>query len=134
VVDPSMFSTNGGPSNAERMHRAGLEGLRRGDNRRVGQLGAMGGWDPIAAIVTMAGSVCFRYKGVKAAAFTDVRELYPGHIVGHRTGFCRDADNLIRRHEQEIGLIVDEPSNQPRARNSVDDRTFSGDPLHDVDS
>jgi len=45
VVDPSMFAQSGGPSLAERMVKAGLSGLRRGDNRRVAQMGAMGGWD-----------------------------------------------------------------------------------------
>lgn len=45
VVDPSMFDTNGGPSLAERMIKAGLRGLRKGDNKRIGVKGAMGGWD-----------------------------------------------------------------------------------------
>ena len=40
---------SGGPSLAERMRRVGLEGTRRGDNRRVGQAGAMGGWDQMRA-------------------------------------------------------------------------------------
>jgi Phage terminase large subunit len=45
VVDPSMFAQSGGPSLAERMSKAGLSDLRRGDNRRVAQRGFMGGWD-----------------------------------------------------------------------------------------
>ena len=49
VLDPSMFAQSGGPSFHERMMRVGLEGCRRGDNRRVGQAGAMGGWDQMRA-------------------------------------------------------------------------------------
>lgn len=45
VLDPSMFRQDGGPSHAERMMKAGLNGLRPGDNARVGKNGAMGGWD-----------------------------------------------------------------------------------------
>ena len=44
-----MFSESGGPSLAERMIRAGLVGVRRGDNRRIAQAGAMGGWDQMRA-------------------------------------------------------------------------------------
>jgi len=49
VVDPSVFRQDGGPSIAERMIRAGLSGLRPGDNTRVPQRGAMGGWDQVRA-------------------------------------------------------------------------------------
>jgi hypothetical protein len=49
VCDPSIFAQSGGTSLAERMWKAGLQGLRRGDNRRVGQLGALGGWDQMRA-------------------------------------------------------------------------------------
>jgi hypothetical protein len=44
VADPSIFSSDGGPSLAERM--APICGLwRRADNARVGRNGALGGWD-----------------------------------------------------------------------------------------
>lgn len=45
VADPSMWRQDGGPSHAERMLIAGLGGMRPGDNTRVAQRGAMGGWD-----------------------------------------------------------------------------------------
>jgi hypothetical protein len=47
VLDPSAFSTDGGPSIAERLMKgAGSKVLvRPADNRRVGIRGAMGGWD-----------------------------------------------------------------------------------------
>jgi len=46
VADPSMFSEDGGPSHAERMARAGVR-FRQADNRRVGRLGHIGGWDQL---------------------------------------------------------------------------------------
>ncbi len=51
VLDPSAFSQDGGPSIAERMARAtdGSVWFKRGDNRRVGLRGAMGGWDQVRA-------------------------------------------------------------------------------------
>ena len=44
VLDPSAFSEDGGPSIAERMYKLGLA-LRPADNKRIGKLGALGGWD-----------------------------------------------------------------------------------------
>jgi hypothetical protein len=47
VLDPAAFSVDGGPSIAERMakHTDGGVWFKRADNRRVGTLGALGGWD-----------------------------------------------------------------------------------------
>jgi hypothetical protein len=44
VLDPSAFAQDGGPSIAERMMARGVA-FRRADNKRVSQLGALGGWD-----------------------------------------------------------------------------------------
>lgn len=44
TADPSIFAQDGGPSIAERMLNAGVL-TTRADNRRVGKLGALGGWD-----------------------------------------------------------------------------------------
>jgi putative ABC transport system substrate-binding protein len=44
VLDPSAFAESGGPSIAERMAVCGVW-FKPADNRRVSQLGAMGGWD-----------------------------------------------------------------------------------------
>lgn len=44
VADPSIFQQNGGPSIAERMMPLKVY-WKPGDNRRIGQAGAMGGWD-----------------------------------------------------------------------------------------
>ena len=51
VLDPAAFSQDGGPSIAERIYRgSGNKVLfRRADNRRVPQMGAMGGWDQLRA-------------------------------------------------------------------------------------
>lgn len=49
VLDPSAFKVDGGPSNAERMAEAtdGKVLFRRADNKRLGQDGAMAGWDVV---------------------------------------------------------------------------------------
>lgn len=45
-IDPSTFATNGGPSIAEEMARAGVW-WKRADNRRVAGQGPTGGWDQV---------------------------------------------------------------------------------------
>lgn len=51
VLDPAAFAQDGGPSINERIYTAsgGRVSFRRADNRRVGKLGAMGGWDQVRA-------------------------------------------------------------------------------------
>lgn len=46
VADPAIFSSDGGPSIAERMGRAGVT-FKPADNARVARLGALGGWDQV---------------------------------------------------------------------------------------
>jgi hypothetical protein len=48
VADPSIFAMDGGPSIAERMSIRGIQ-FRPADNKRVSQMGAMGGWDQMRA-------------------------------------------------------------------------------------
>jgi len=48
VADPAIFSSDGGPSIAERMGRCGAY-FRPADNARVTRGGAMGGWDQLRA-------------------------------------------------------------------------------------
>ncbi len=48
VLDPSAFSSDGGPSIAERMAKRGIF-FRRADNKRVAARGALGGWDQVRA-------------------------------------------------------------------------------------
>jgi len=51
VIDPAAFARDGGPSIAERMavHTKGKVVWREADNKRVGKLGAIGGWDQMRA-------------------------------------------------------------------------------------
>lgn len=48
VLDPACFSSDGGPSIAERMQRRKVT-FRRADNKRTAERGAMGGWDQVRA-------------------------------------------------------------------------------------
>jgi hypothetical protein len=48
VIDPAAFAQDGGPSIAERMAKCGAI-FRRADNTRVGQRGALSGWDHVRA-------------------------------------------------------------------------------------
>jgi len=45
VADPAIFAKDGGPSIMERLMEGGVKNIRRADNRRVSNRGAMGGWD-----------------------------------------------------------------------------------------
>ena len=47
VADPAIFTSDGGPSIAERMHKAAKVLFRPADNARVARSGAMGGWDQV---------------------------------------------------------------------------------------
>lgn len=51
VLDPAAFTQDGGPSIAERIYRGSDNRVqfRRADNKRVGRLGALGGWDQLRA-------------------------------------------------------------------------------------
>lgn len=51
VADPAIFASDGGPSIAERMFKAGVT-WRRADNARVSRAGALGGWDQMRARIT----------------------------------------------------------------------------------
>jgi hypothetical protein len=48
VIDPAAAASDGGPSIKERLSKAGIY-CRDADNRRVGERGAMGGWDLVRA-------------------------------------------------------------------------------------
>lgn len=48
VLDPAAFAQDGGPSISERMAKAGVS-FHAADNRRIGGVGAMGGWDQLRA-------------------------------------------------------------------------------------
>lgn len=48
VLDPATIASDGGPSIMERFVRAGVL-WRPADNKRVGRMGALGGWDQVRA-------------------------------------------------------------------------------------
>jgi hypothetical protein len=54
VLDPAAFSSDGGPSIAERLYNGGSRkvAFRRADNKRIAKAGAMGGWDQVRARLT----------------------------------------------------------------------------------
>ena len=47
----------------------------------------------------------FRYKTIKAAAFTHMRKLDPRYVVGDGPCLCGDTTNLIWWHEKKLGLL-----------------------------
>lgn len=51
VADPAIFSSDGGPSIAERMFKATVV-WRRADNARVARAGALGGWDQLRSRIS----------------------------------------------------------------------------------
>ena len=60
VADPSIFRQDGGPSIGERMRRARVV-FRPADNTRVGQAGAMSGWDQLRARIVGTDGVPMLY-------------------------------------------------------------------------
>lgn len=47
VADPSIFAEDGGPSIAERIFKAAKIAFQKADNKRVAEVGHMGGWDQL---------------------------------------------------------------------------------------
>src|SRR5438445_6614102 len=78
----------------------------------------------------IAGQIVSGDECVKAAALADMREFHARHIIGRRTRFLGNMDNLIGRNEDELRLLVDKACNQPGAGNTINDRTFAGNPFH----
>src|SRR5438132_1684745 len=54
----------------------------------------------------------------------------PGDGIGPGGLAARDLQDLIGGYEQERRVGVDEPADEPRARDPVDARLLPGDPLH----
>src|SRR5262245_44599139 len=74
-------------------------------------------------------SVC-TCERVERALRAMMAKLYPRHVVRCGAFPLRDLDDLVGRHEQERGVLVDEPGDQPGTRNTVDACSFTGHPLH----
>jgi hypothetical protein len=69
-------------------------------------------------------------EGVEAAALALVTELDTRDVVGDGARRPRDLEHLVARHVEELGFLVDEPGDQPRAGDAVDLRPLAGDPFH----
>src|SRR5262249_44557615 len=61
---------------------------------------------------------------------TMMAELDARDVVRNCALARRDVLHLARRHEQERRRLVDEPADQPGARDAIDTRLLTGDPLH----
>jgi hypothetical protein len=59
-----------------------------------------------------------------------MRVLGSGRIVGMSGLSSGDLQHLIPRDEEELGVGVDEPLDQPWARDPIDVRVLPRDPLH----
>jgi hypothetical protein len=92
VVDPSIFSQDGGPSIGERMRRAGAR-FRTADNTRVGKSGAMSGWDQARARI--AGSEA----GPMLAVFDSCRDfIRTVPVLQHDRLRLEDLDTAAEDH------------------------------------
>src|SRR5258708_37204618 len=72
----------------------------------------------------------FFEEGVEAALLTKMAQLDTGNVIGDRAYLRGGCQYLRARHEKELGVLVDEPGNEPGAGNPVDLRALAGDPIH----
>src|SRR5439155_2717327 len=69
-------------------------------------------------------------EGVEAALLADVAELDTGDVIGDGAGLGGRREHAGGRHEEEFGIVVDEPDDEPGTGDPVDLRAFAGNPLH----
>src|SRR2546426_1223131 len=67
---------------------------------------------------------------VEGTMLTDVSELHPRHVVGNGPFTLGNRHDLVRRHEEERRVLVDESRDQPRTGDAVDARLFTSHPFH----
>jgi hypothetical protein len=67
---------------------------------------------------------------IETAQGNRVGELNPGHIEGNSAFAFRDRQHLCGRHIMNLGVPVDEATDEPRAGESIDLGALTGDPLH----
>src|SRR5204863_2871439 len=63
---------------------------------------------------------------VEAALRAAMAELYVLHVVWRRVSRSRLSHHLVGRHVDELGVLVDEFLDEPRARDAIHARTFTG--------
>lgn len=92
VADPAIFSSDGGPSIAERMFKVGVR-QRRADNKRVARHGAQGGWDQMRARIEGDGD------GPMLVVFTTCRDfLRTVPVLQHDSINAEDLDSDMEDH------------------------------------
>src|ERR1051325_7068643 len=67
---------------------------------------------------------------VEAAARTDVRQLDPLYVVRNRAELGGLRRDVRGRDEDELGVAIDKPLDEPGTGNAVDLGAFAGDPAH----
>ena len=93
VADPATFARDGGPSLAERMGLRGVH-FRRGDNTRVGEVGALAGWEQVRADRR-------RGRAADALRVRDLPRLHP-HRAGAAARSPQRPEDLDTRGEDHI--------------------------------
>jgi hypothetical protein len=74
--------------------------------------------------------------GFKAATIAPVVELdlrQARRVEGDRALTTRGRQQFVFRHEQKLGLGIDEPLDEPRAGDSIDLDVLACDPPHDLE-
>ena len=100
VADPAIFAENGGPSIAERMGSRNIH-WTPGDNKRVAQVGAMGGWDQVRARLVGIDERPMLYSFVTCTAFN--RTL---PALQHDNLRPEDVDSDGEDHAPDMGRYV----------------------------
>ena len=63
----------------------------------------------------------------------DSQEASPSNVgVGPSQRVVNVPNIRVGRHEEELGVRIDEPCDEPRTGNAIDARTFPSHPFHDV--
>ena len=102
VADPSIFAEDGGPSIASRMTRAARIIFRPGDNKRVPQRGAMGGWDQVRA--RLVGDADGKPMVVLFATCRDLIRTLPA--LQHDASRAEDIDTEMEDHAADSCFVA----------------------------
>lgn len=103
VADPSIFSSDGGPSIAERFFNEGVV-WRRADNARVARAGALGGWDQMRSRISGdvdidAEGKVIRDGGPMLAVFTTCKDFVRTvPVLQHDSNRAEDVDTDAEDH------------------------------------
>src|SRR5439155_13054170 len=76
------------------------------------------------------GQLEFLDQNIEGALAVPVRVLSAGRVVGVRAFTLRHYQYLLASNEEELGMGVDEPLDEPGTGDPVDVGVLSRDPLH----